>query len=313
MNKQDTSSHGETSIKIQAKNDMPENYQYHNRIYYVDGKFVPWDKAVIPVDDLAVLRGFGVCDLMRTYKGVPYFLREHVERLIHSAKEVDLKLHWSGDEIEQIILETLKQNPSVDEANIRVVITAGSSSDFLTPMGYSRLLVLITPIPSIPAQWHEKGVKVITVPFQRDVPRAKSLSYIPATLALKQAAKVNAVEALYVDPRGFVTEGTTSNLFAFMDNTLITAEDHVLKGITRKVILSLSRNIFKIKLQTLHLNELLRADEVFISGTNKGIVPVVQIDETMIGSGTPGENTRKIIKTLEKHTSCFKKDAHDFK
>ncbi len=276
------------------------------KIYYVDGDFVESDKAVIPVDDLAILRGLGVCDLMRTFNSVPYFLGEHLLRLEASAREIGLSLPWSGDEIKEIILKTLEHNAGMGDANIRVVITGGSSTDFMTPQGAPRLIVLVTEIPSIPATWYSHGVKVITTPSERTIPSAKSISYIAATLALKKAREQNAVEALLVDRNGYVPEGTTSNLFAFMDNTLVTADTGVLAGITRKVILSLAAEMFPIEFRTLHLNELLTAHEVFISGTNKGIVPVVCIDETRIGDGRPGKNTCAIINALASQQSEFK-------
>lgn len=272
------------------------------KIFYVDGKFVPAEHAVIPVDDLSVLRGFGVCDLIRTYNGEPFFLKAHVERLENSARKIDLRIPWSRIEMEKIILETLKQNPQVDEANIRVVITGGSSTDFITPQGNPRLLVLITEIPELPREWYEKGVKIISVFSERNIPDAKSLSYVTAAVALKEAKKRNAMEALYVNRDGFAAECTTSNLFVFIDNTLITPDKGVLKGITRQVILSLSSGMFKQKLQPIHMDELLKADEVFISGTNKGVVPVVKIDDTVIADGRPGKNTKKIIKALKAHT-----------
>ncbi|MBF0202510.1 MAG: aminotransferase class IV [Desulfamplus sp.] len=271
------------------------------RIYYVHGKFLPADKAVIPVDDLAVIRGIGVCDLMRTFKGTPLFLREHVERLVESARAVELDIRWSCEEIENIIMETLDKNPSINESNIRTIITGGSSSNFMTPNGNPRLLVLITPIPPIPVHWYEKGIKVITVPFQRDIPKAKSLSYMKASLALKQAGAAHASEALYVDPEGYVTEGTTSNLFAFVNETLVTAEHGVLKGITRKAILKAAGEKFPVGMRTLHLDELYKAEEVFISGTNKGVVPVVQVDDQIIGEGKPGRNTLELIELVQKN------------
>ncbi len=268
--------------------------------YYVDGKFVPAQRAVIPIDDLAVLRGVGVFDLMRTHKGKPCFLKEHVERLQNSAAEIHLKINWTSEEIQQIILQTLDHNRHIDEANIRVIITGGSSSDFITSQK-PRLIVLITQAPKIPTIWYEKGVKIITVYSQRDIPEAKSLSYIPATIALKKAKSQDAIEAIYMDKDGFVTEGTTSNLFAFINNELITAEHNVLKGITRKAILSMTDKIFPLKLSTLHINELLKADEVFITGTNKRVVPVIKVDDTVIGDGTPGKNTKKILKLLDEY------------
>ncbi len=276
-------------------------------IFYVDGKFVPSDKAVIPVDDLAVIRGIGVCDLMRTFQGKPYFLREHLERLEQSARAVDLALKWSLDEIEAIVLETLDRNREMAEANIRIIVTGGSSSDFITPQGNPRLLVLVTRIPPLPKEWYQNGVKVITVNQEREVPEAKSLSYIPAALALKKAKGLQAVEALYVDRDGFVKEGTTSNLFAVVNGCLVTPAEKVLKGITRKVILSLAGKLMNVELRPIPLAELLCAQEVFITGTNKGVVPVVKIDDTTIGDGHIGEKTRQIIRALNGHTSNFQK------
>ncbi|WP_080808822.1 aminotransferase class IV [Desulfamplus magnetovallimortis] len=259
---------------------------------------MPSGQAVIPVDDLAVIRGIGVCDLLRTFNGKPLFLREHAERLIQSANEVSLKINWSCRDIERIIHDTLNKNPDIDEANIRIIITGGSSEDFITPTGKPRLLVLLTSIPPIPSSWYTKGVKVITVALQRDNPLAKSLSYMPAAMALSKAKKLNGVEALYVSKEGIVTEGTTSNLFAFINNRLITAEEGVLKGITRKMILELGQKEFSIELRSMSIEELYGADEVFISGTNKGVVPVVQINDNIIGSGKPGTNTQKLIKEI---------------
>ncbi len=276
------------------------------KIYYIDGKFVPEDKAVIPVDDLAVLRGFGVCDLMRTYNGKPYFFNEHIKRLEHSAKEIGLELPWSREDIINIVLETLKRNGSINEANIRIVITGGSSPDFFTPQGNPRLLVLVTQIPELPASWYEKGVKVITISIERDIPGAKSIYYIPATMALKKAKKEGAVEALYVDRQGFVREGATSNFFAFINGCLVTPDKDVLKGITRQAVLDIAKKYFKTELRRIALDELFKAEEVFITGTNKGVVPVVMINNTKIGDGKPGKNTNIIIDALNDYALSFK-------
>ena len=276
-------------------------------IFYIDGSFVPSDKAVIPVDDLAVLRGIGVWDLMRTFQGRPYFLKDHLERLLQSARAVNLSLKWQVDELEAIVLETLDKNRDLGEANIRIIITGGSSTDFMNHQGNPRLLVLITPIPSLPREWYTNGVKVITVNQEREVPEAKSLSYIPATLALSKAKSLGAIEALYVSRDGSVTEGTTSNLFAVSNGVLVTPADRVLKGITRKAILSLAEQMMDVELRSIDLKSLVSAEEVFITGTNKGIVPVVKINDTIIGDGKIGEKTRQIIKVLDEYTLEFKK------
>ncbi len=275
------------------------------KIYYVDGKFVPSDQAMIPVDDLAVLRGYGVFDIMRTYRGRPYFLHEHIMRLENSAKEIGLALPWQTRDIKDIVLETLKRNKNIDEANIRIIITGGSSSDFLHPQGDPRLIILITDIAKLPDAWYTKGVKVITHPLERIFPDAKVTSYIPAAMALKEAKKKGAIEAIYINRKGQAMEGTTSNLFAFFNDTLVTPRDGVLNGITRQAILSLAKRLYKIEERPIKLGQLLKADEIFMTGTSKGVVPIVQVDKHKIANGRPGANTQKIIIELENHTLEF--------
>ncbi|MCP3943173.1 MAG: branched-chain amino acid aminotransferase [Desulfobacteraceae bacterium] len=274
-------------------------------IYYVDGKYIPSDKAVIPVDDLSILRGYGVFDIMHTYKGRPYFLNEHIQRLENSAKKVGLALPWNRAKIKKIVLQTLILNPDIDEANIRIVVTGGSSPDFFTPKGNPRLIVMVTPIKKAPDSWYSNGIKTITIRQEREVPEAKVTSYIKAALALKKAEKQNAMEAIYVNKKNEVLEGTTSNLFAFLKNRLVTPNQGVLKGITRKVILSLGHRFFKVEERPLKLEELFQADEVFITGTNKMVVPVIQVDDKVIGQGKPGKNTQTIIQALDQHILDF--------
>jgi len=165
---------------------------------------------------------------------------------------------------------------------------------------------LVTEIPGLPDEWYEKGVKVITIFSERDIPGAKSLSYIPATMALQKARDNDGVEALYLDRKSFVLEATTSNLFAFIKGKLVTPDKGVLKGITRQAILSIAKNMFTIELRQIHLTELLKAQEIFITGTNKGVVPVIQVDDTIINDGSVGENTKKVISALDKHSHNFK-------
>ena len=260
-------------------------------IYYIDGAFVPASQAVIPVDDLAVLRGYGVFDLVRTYGGKPFFLKEHIERLRNCAAEIGLHMPWTTRELTGIVKKTLAKN-SHRESNIRIVVTGGSSPDFTTPQDKPRLLVLVSPLPELPETWYSDGVKIITRVTERFKPGAKSINYIPATVALEEARRKGAIEALYLDRQDFVLEGTTSNIFAFVGQTLITPGRDILSGITRQVVLAVAAEQFEVEIRDISRQELLQADEVFIAGTNKGVVPVIQVDETVIGRGAPGPLTR---------------------
>jgi branched-chain amino acid aminotransferase len=266
-------------------------------IYFVDGKFVPADEAVLPVDDLAIIRGIGVFDLLRTYNGKPYFLKEHVERLLNSAREINLDLPWSHSAICDVVQQTLARN-TMDEANIRIIVTGGSSSDFMTPGGMPRLIVLVTPLPKLPEWWTSKGVKVVTMKARRNIPVAKSLDYLPAVIALRKAGERHAIEVIYLDDGGNALEGTTSNLFAFIGKGLVTPGRDILSGITRKCVLDIARSRYSVEIRDLPKAELVTADEVFITGTNKGVVPVVQIDDWVIGDGRPGKQTLEIMGSL---------------
>jgi branched-chain amino acid aminotransferase len=274
---------------------------------YVDGKFLPWDKAVIPVDDLAVLRGYAVCDIIRTIGGKPYCLDAHIDRLLGSVAKIGLTPPWSKQKIKNIVLKVLEKNAHMDEANIRMLVTGGSSPDFFSPADNPRLIVMATDIPALPGHWYTNGVKVITFFQQRVLPDAKATNYIPAVLALKEAKAQGAVEALYTTRDNMVLEGTTSNLFALIDDTLVTPENGVLKGITRKTVIELGKKLFPVSEQDLSLDTLLSASELFITGTNKGIVPVIQVNDHIIGTGTPGPGTRALMTAMKNQQGDTKK------
>ena len=270
--------------------------------YYIDGEFVPAEEACLPVNELAILRGFAVFELLRTYGGRPFFMDAHLERLENSARQIGLHLSWSRAQMADIVAQTLARN-GFAEANIRIVVTGGPSADFTTPENNPRLLVLVSPLPELPAQWYRDGVKVITRVAERPLTGAKSINYIPATMALEAARRQGAIEALWITRDGRVQEGTTSNLFIFNGQTLVTPGQEILPGITRRVILELAAPLFPVEIRDIQTEELFRASEVFITGTNKGLVPVVRIDAQIIGTGCPGENTRQLMAALRERTA----------
>ncbi|AFZ31283.1 D-amino-acid transaminase [Gloeocapsa sp. PCC 7428] len=269
-------------------------------IYYLNGKYVAADEACLPINDLGIVRGYGVFDFLRTYNGVPFKLREHVQRLQKSAELIGLNLPWSTLEIEAIAQETFNRN-HLPDANIRIIATGGIATDFITPCGEPSLIVIVTPVTEYPEAYYKQGVKVITVQTQRFIPGAKSLNYISAIMALQQAKQVNAVEALYVNQH-HVLEGTTTNLFVFRDHKLITPKENILHGITREVVLELAKNKFEIVEQPIYYSDLNRCDEAFITATNKEIMPVTQIDDLQISNGKPGENTQHLMHLFHNYT-----------
>jgi branched-chain amino acid aminotransferase len=273
--------------------------------YYVDGAFVEDERAFISVKDIAVLRGFGVFDFLITYNRRPFFLKQHVQRLENSAKGIGLKLNHTNTEICEIVEETVKRNPHHTESAIRIVYTGGISSDGVTPEGKGILMVMATPRHQCPEGWYTEGAKIITVDIERFIPTSKSTCYLTAVYALREAKNQGAAEAVYVDRANRVLEGTTTNIFCFKNNRLLTPERDILPGITRSVIIELAKSFREVEIRDIDRAELQDMQEVFITASNKEIVPVVKVNDLQIGNGLVGEQTRKLMLLFRDYTNVY--------
>lgn len=269
-------------------------------IFYVNGAYVPDDQAMLSVRDLSVLRGYGAFDYLRTYGTQPFRLDKNLARLRRSCEILELDYPWADNELTDIVLETLNRNIALedsDEYSIRLVVTGGISSSNITPDGEPSLIVLVQPFSPLADEYYTKGSKIITVDLSRLYPDAKSTLYTPAILGQRRAREQGAIEALYKDDEGHILEATTSNLFAFFGNTLVTppTADQILPGITRMTTLEIAEEHFTVEERALSYDELLAADEVFITSANKEVCPIVQVDDTTIGDGTVGEGTQQLM------------------
>ena len=273
--------------------------------YYINGKFVDEEAALIPAKDITVLRGFGVFDFLITYNKRPFFIKEHVARLENSAKEIGLTLQHTNEQICEIVAQTIEKNPLHTESNIRIVYTGGISPDGVTPQGNGILMVMVTPKHELPAWWYTNGTKIITIDIERFIPTSKSTNYLSAVFAQQKAHKTGAVEAIYKDRQNRLLEGTTTNLFCFKGNQLITPPDGILPGITRSVVLELTKDTYVLDLRHIDADELKQMDEIFITASNKEIVPVIQVDDLVIGNGKPGKNTRNIMEMFKTYTHAY--------
>ena len=270
-------------------------------ICYVNGKYLPLTEAGLPVQDLAILRGYGVFDFFRTYNGQPFKLTEHLQRLARSASLIELDLPWSLTQIEEIVQRTLAKN-TITESNVRIVVTGGVSSNSVTPDTGPGLIVLVTPLRVYPTEYYTHGVKAITVSANRFIPDAKTINYMAALMAQKKARAAGAVEALYINGQGHLLEGTTTNLFVFRGQQLITPHEGILPGITRNVILDLAQEMFEVVQRPISVDELPVVNEAFITASNKEIMPIRQIDDQIISSGEPGPLTRQLTEYFRQLT-----------
>ncbi len=270
---------------------------------YVNDEIIETDKASISVHDLGLTRGYGVFERFRTYGKRPFHLDDHLARLHFSSAQIHLPLPKSLHEIKEIVLEMLKKSTDA-ESDIRILVTGGISPDGLSFSGKSSLMVLISSFVSIPNHQYQQGIKASISHFVRSFPQCKTTHYLPAIVALEQGKQAGAQEILYRNSKLEILEGATSNFFAFHQGKLITSHGpDILFGITREIVLHLAKPYFTIEKRNLPLEELPSLEEAFVTSSNREILAVVKIDNSTIGTGTPGPNTRFLHQKFKEYTN----------
>ncbi|NOX97890.1 MAG: branched-chain-amino-acid transaminase [Nitrospirae bacterium] len=278
----------------------------------MDGEFVPKEEAKISVFDHGLLYGDGVFEGIRCYAGKVFRLTEHLDRLYESAKTIMLQISLSHQEMQKAVLNTLRAN-KLKDAYIRLVITRGEGDLGLDPgkCKKSRVIIIADKIALYPRELYERGLEIITVPT-RSIPaeslnpQVKSLNYLSNILAKIEAINEGAAEALMLNTEGYATECSGDNIFIFKRGRLLTPPTYLgaLEGITRNIIMDLAKELgLEVGEGIFTRHELYNAEECFLTGTAAEIIPVVKADKRIIGSGKPGEVTRKLREAFTKLTA----------
>ena len=266
---------------------------------YSNGSIIPFSKATLPVTDLGLLRAYAVFDFLRTYKGKPFLLKEHMTRFRNSAKLLGLKVPVSDVEASNIIQILMKKN-KMSEASVRLVLTGVNTFGAKMDDRQRSFFILTEPIHTLPAKSYTDGVKVITHTYERSFPTAKTTHYTVALADAQRRKKEKALETLFVFDKK-VLECTTSNFFIFKVDILVTPKDHILLGMTRNKVVDIARKHFTVEERDISVSELQEASEAFLTATNKEIVPVVLVDKDTIGNGHVGENTKKLMSLFQEY------------
>jgi len=275
---------------------------------YIDGKYYAREDAVISVFDHGLLYGDGVFEGIRIYNGKVFKLTEHIERLFQSAKAIHLDITMKKGEMEAAVLEAVKINRK-DNGYIRLIVTRGVGPLGIEPTTCKKptVIIIISDIQLYPQGYYKKGIEIVTASSKRMPsdcldPRIKSLNYLNNIMAKIEAKNAGCLEAVMLNKEGFVAECTGDNIFIVKNRELFTPAPYhgALDGITMETVIDLGTSLgFKMHQAALTRYDLYNADECFMTGTGAEIIPVVRIDQRVIGNGKPGEITKKLIKKFK--------------
>jgi branched-chain amino acid aminotransferase len=280
---------------------------------YVNGAITPADQAVIPVYDHGFVYGEGVYETLRTYNHVPFLWDQHCRRLRASAGYLSLDVPFSDRDLLDWTEQTMAAAGEMREAYIRILLTRGVgdlSYDFKATPAPS-LVILVKPFDEPAARVFQDGIKISLVSILRNHPGSvnpiiKSNNLLNNAIAMQEALRRGAEEALMCNYRGELAECAMSNFFMVRDGVALTprSEAGLLEGITREFIFEVGDDAgVRVEKATLFPADLESAQEAFITGSTRELSPVVRVDDRQIGSGKPGPITLRLL-------DAFRRRAH---
>ena len=271
---------------------------------FLNDKLIDADKACISASDSGFLYGAGLFETMRSCNGVVFALKDHLDRLFFSAASLSIECSYDRKYITEAIYKVLKANKLTD-ARMRLTLSGGPMSvpeEKLRPT----LLIGATKFQPYPEEYYKNGVLVVLCPFRQNPAEPiyghKTISYFSRMLGLKSAHQKRAAEALWFTVDNRLAEGCISNVFLVKDSTIYTPpiETPVLAGVARKTVcqLALQKSIKLIE-KDLSIDDLLGADEAFLTNVIMQVMPISRIEKHTGGDGKVGPMTKKLMKYFD--------------
>ena len=280
----------------------------------VNGRISDEAHAVVSVFDHGFLYGEGVYETLRTYNGEPFLFDRHMRRFRASAGMLALPVPLTNDQIAERFRETVGVaglgTPGGGEAYIRILLTrgVGDLSYDLAATPTPSVVVIVKPHLEPPPEVFERGVTVALVPIVRNHPESvspliKSNNLLNSALAMQEAVRRGAFEGLMRNYRGELAECSTANIFIVTGGAALTPplDAGLLPGITREFLFEVGAEAgIAVRERTLRDGDLFGADEAFLSSTTREIVPIVRVDNRVVGTGRPGPITRELIERFRR-------------
>lgn len=278
-------------------------------VVYVNGRITTAADAVVPVFDHGFLYGEGVYETLRTYRREPFLFGPHMDRLRRSAGLMALAVPFADAQCQAWIADTMAAHDrmlgTLPEAYIRILLTRGVGALTYNPDACPTptLVIIVKTFPAPPERTFTDGIAVALVDVRRNHPSAlnptiKSNNLLNNALAMQEALRHNAEEALMQNHDGHIVECSQSNFFIVTGGRLRTAPlaDGLLPGITRQFVMDLAHDLgVQTDERSFTPDDVYAADEAFITGTTREVTPVVRVGERAIGTGTPGSTTRRLL------------------
>ncbi len=266
------------------------------------------DHLNISVLDHGFLFGDSVYEVVSTLNNQPCFLDKHLTRLYASAQAISLKIPHDKEWLREQLENTLVASGN-DESYIRIIVTRGVGEINIDPSSceHPNIVLMVMDVTEYPKSFYEKGIRVALVSIKRNPrdalnPNIKTGNYLNNVLAKMEADRLGAQDAIMVNPWGYLTEGTTSNLFFVYEEHILTpsVDCGILSGITREMVIQLAKeNGFHMEEGKWPGEELYKADEIFLTGTLKRVMPVSHLDGRAVGLGKPGPITLKLLRLYD--------------
>lgn len=280
---------------------------------YLNGAYLPLSEARISPMDRGFLFGDGVYEVIPVYAGKAFRLDEHLKRLQFSLEGIQLDNPLTNEAWQEVCHQLIQQRPGTDQGLYLQVtrgeVTARDHSFRRQDAGTPTVFAMCSPLKAPDKELFEKGVRAVTLDDIRwQYCHLKVVSLISNVLLRQQAEDAGGMEALLVRD-GWVTEGAASNFFMVQQGVLVTPPKthQLLPGITRDLILELADQArISVKEEAVKLETLLRADEVWLTSSVREILPVTQVDDTVIADGKPGPLWHKLTQLF----SEFKINLH---
>ena len=286
---------------------MTSRVEMMAEIIYLNGQLIPRSEAKLSPFDHGFLYGYGLFETMRAYNGHIFRLDSHLTRLRHSAEILGLMYNVIASEAKQSLesacTATLEAN-KLKDARLRLTVSTGEGDMTPDPSTCTSPTILITAqnLVPLPPEKYESGFKAAISFLRRNsqspLSRLKSTCYMENILARMAAKAGGCDEAILLNEQGYLAEGSTTNVFIVSHGELITPcfESGVLPGITRDAVLEIARTSnIKATERWVELNELIEAEEAFLTNSILELMPLVSIEGRTIGSGKPGKLTKDLL------------------